>query len=119
MKMYKEDILDLYRNPLNEGEIEEALFSEGSNPQCGDEMKVYVETGEGEVKRIRHRTSGCAISTASISLLSEELVGMDPEDVAELDSDFVIDLLGVEISPMRMKCALLGLETVQRALKDH
>lgn len=115
--MYKEDILDLYRNPRNEGTLEEGIEQEGENPSCGDQTHVYVEVEGDEVKQVKHQTEGCAISTAGVSIVSDELVGMDVERVLELDRDWVIDLMGIDVSPMRVKCAVLGLKTVQKALE--
>ena len=114
--MYKEDILDLYKNPRNEGELETDYLAEGENPSCGDSTEVFVEVEEGEIQEIKHQTDGCAISTAAISIVSDELAGMDPEEVKELDRDWMIDKLGIEVSPMRVKCAILGLKTVQKAI---
>lgn len=117
--MYKEDILDLYRNPRNEGRIENGLQSEGENPSCGDHIHVSVEVGEGEIKKVMHETEGCAISTAAASILTEELEGMSVEKVKQLDADWIVEKMGIDISPMRVKCAVLGLKTVQKTLEKN
>ncbi len=116
--MYKEDILDLYKNPRNQGRLENSLQKEGENPSCGDHLQLYVKVEEGEVKDIKHESEGCAISTAATSILTEEIKGKKAEEVMSLDKDWMVEKLGIEISPMRMKCALLGLETAQKALKE-
>lgn len=116
--MYKEDILDLYRNPRNEGRIETGLQAEGENPSCGDHIHVSVEVEEGEVKKVMHETEGCAISTAAASILTAELEGMKVKKVKELDSDWIIEKMGIDISPMRVKCAVLGLKTVQKTVNQ-
>lgn len=116
--MYRDEILDLYKKPMNEGELEDAIEAEGENPSCGDSMDVYVKVEDGVIQDIKHQTDGCAISTAAVSIASEELVGMTVEEVKELDKDWMIDEMGIEVSPMRVKCAVLGLKTVQRALED-
>lgn len=116
--MYKDQILDLYKKPMNEGELEDALEAEGDNPSCGDQMTVHVDVENGVIQEIRHQTDGCAISTAAISIASEELVGMETEEVKELDKDWIIDEMGIDVSPMRVKCAVLGLKTIRKALKD-
>ncbi|MFB6166789.1 MAG: iron-sulfur cluster assembly scaffold protein [Candidatus Nanohaloarchaea archaeon] len=116
--MYREEILDHYRNPRNSGRLEDAFDAEGENPSCGDHTHVYVEVENGEVKRVRHETDGCAISTAAMSVLSEELEGMEVERVKELDRDWMVEKLGIDVSPMRVKCAVLGLKTVQEALES-
>lgn len=116
--MYREEILDLYRKPVNVGSIENGRHAEGDNPSCGDSTDIYVEVNDGVVKDVKHETDACAIATASICIVSEELEGMNVEEVKELDRDWMLDRLDVEVSPMRMKCALLGLRTVQEALKS-
>ncbi len=117
--MYRDEILDHYKRPRNEGRIEDAKEAEGDNPSCGDHVHVYVETEDGKVEEVRHETDGCAISTAAASVLSEELVGMAVEEVLELDGDWIIDLLGIDVSPMRRKCAVLCLTSVQEALAEE
>ena len=108
--------MDHYRRPRNAGKLEDSLKAEGENESCGDHTDVYLKLQDGEIVEIRHETEGCAICTAATSILSEEIRGMDKEEVKELDRDWMLDLLEMDISPMRIKCALLGLETVQKAL---
>lgn len=115
--MYRDEILDLYKNPRNEGVIDNPDFEAGGeNPRCGDRTHIYLEVEEGEIKDLRHETDGCAISTAGISIVSKELEGMKVERVKELDRDWILEKLGIEVSPMRVKCAVLGLNTVQEAI---
>lgn len=118
--MYKDEILDLYKNPQNEGELENATYiQEGENPSCGDDTEIQIKTNDkDEIEEIKHQTDGCAISTAGISIITEEIKGMKRQDVLDLDKDWMVDKIGIEISPMRMKCALLGLKTIQEALKQ-
>lgn len=115
--MYRDEILDLYKHPRNEGTLENSLHEEGENPSCGDSLDIYVEVEDREVKDIKHKTDGCAISTAAASIVTEEVKGMNVEEVKELDRDWMLDKMGIEVSPMRLKCALLGLKTVQKALE--
>lgn len=117
--MYREEILDLYRKPVNVGRIEGAKHAEGDNPSCGDSTDIYVKVEDGEVVDVKHESDACAIATASICIVSEEIQGMDVEEVMDLDKDWMLDRLDVDISPMRMKCALLGLQTVQKALNSN
>jgi nitrogen fixation NifU-like protein len=114
--MYRDEILDLYKNPRNEGELDTEHKAAGENSSCGDSTEISVEVEDGEVENVKHRTEGCAISTASVSILTNEIKEMKVEEVKELDKDWMLDKLGIEVSPMRMKCALLGLETAQKAL---
>jgi nitrogen fixation NifU-like protein len=114
--MYRQQILDHYKSPRNYGELEEPTFSHaGENPMCGDEIIIDVELDDDEevIERVAFRGDGCAISQASASMLTEELQGMAVEEMQELDRDDVIDLLGVDISPMRVKCAVLAEKVVQ------
>lgn len=117
--MYKEDILDLYKNPENAGKLEEPDFvQKGENPSCGDDTEIHIKLDkEEEIESIKHETDGCAISTASISIATKEVKGLKRDEVLGLDKDWMLERLGVDVSPMRMKCALLGLKTIQEALE--
>ena len=120
--MYRQQILDHYKNPRNYGELDGPTFSHrGYNPSCGDELEFDVElAADGEtIESVAFRGEGCAISQASASLLSEELPGMTLEAVQELDREDVIELLGGEISPMRIKCAVLAEKVVQDGAAIH
>jgi len=114
--MYRQQILDHYKSPRNYGEIEDPTFTHvGENPMCGDtiEMDVVLSEDEETIERVAFRGDGCAISQASASMLSEQLHGMAVDDLAEMDRDDVVDMLGVDISPMRVKCAVLAEKVAQ------
>jgi len=114
--MYRQQILDHYKNPRNYGEIEDATFTHvGENPMCGDtiEMDVVLDDDEETIEHVAFRGDGCAISQASASMLSEELKGMSIENLQKMDRDDIIDMLGVDISPMRVKCAVLAEKVAQ------
>lgn len=114
--MYRDEILDLYKNPRNEGKLDTDWYAEGENPSCGDSAEIFLEVENGEIQNLKHQTDGCAISTAAISILSNELVGMKYDEVKNLERDWILDKMGIEVSPMRVKCAILGLKTVQKAI---
>jgi nitrogen fixation protein NifU and related proteins len=116
-ELYRENILDHYKRPRNFGRPDDFdLDFEDTNPFCGDEQHVYVVLGDdGRVSGLMFEGKGCAISTAATSMLTEELTGKTREELLRLDKGFVLDLLGIEISATRMKCALLGLKVVKSA----
>ncbi|WP_122091382.1 iron-sulfur cluster assembly scaffold protein [Halalkalicoccus subterraneus] len=114
--MYREQILDHYKNPRNYGELEEPTFSHvGENPMCGDEIRVDVnlEDDDETIEYVAFSGDGCAISQASASLLTQELPGMSMDELAEMDRDDIAEMLGIELSPMRIKCAVLAEKVVQ------
>ena len=117
--MYREIILDHYKNPRGHGVIEGAdAEAEGQNPLCGDEVAIYVEfEGDGEtIADVKFRGRGCAISQAATSMLTELVQGRTASEVASMPRDELLDEVGIPLTPIRLKCALLGLGVLKVAL---
>jgi len=117
--LYREVILDHYKNPRGHGVIEDAdAEAEGQNPLCGDEVSVYVAfADDGEtIDDVKFSGRGCAISQAATSMLMEMTKGRTAEQVATLDKDELLAEIGVPLTPVRLKCAMLGLTTLKVAL---
>jgi nitrogen fixation NifU-like protein len=116
-ELYREQILEHYKRPHNFGRLDDPdLEFEDTNPFCGDEQRVTIRLDDaGRVERIAFDGKGCAISTAATSLLTDELAGKSREELLALPKEYVLELLGIDISATRMKCALLGLKVVKGA----
>lgn len=113
--MYREVILDHYKNPRNKGTLDPADFSfEDDNPLCGDRIRIDVRVGEdNKVKEVAFSGQGCAISQASASMLTEHIIGKSLDEVKQLSKDDILELLGIELGPVRLKCALLSLKVLK------
>jgi nitrogen fixation NifU-like protein len=114
--LYRDNILDHYKHPRNYGTLEpHDLEFHDHNPLCGDELGVHIRVEDGKVADLRFHGQGCAISQAAASINSEELIGMDLDEIAQLPAGWAIDQLGIEVSPTRRKCALLALKVLRGA----
>ena len=117
--MYQETILQHYRSPRNFGPLEGASLSgEESNPLCGDRitMRLKVDPTTQKIDAVRFEGDGCAISVASSSMLTEKLQGLSVEAAGRLTREDVLGMLGIPLSPVRVKCALTGFVALGRAL---
>ncbi len=114
--MYRDYILDHYKNPRNQGELEGATNTySDSNPLCGDELSMALRIEDDRVADVRFNGKGCAISQASASILTEEIKGKTLDEIKAIDRDHILENLGIQISPARIKCALLSLKTLKGA----
>ena len=117
--LYREIILDHYKNPRGHGVIDEAdAEAEGQNPLCGDEVSIFVTFGDDgdTIDDVKFRGRGCAISQAATSMLMEMVKGRSADEVAEMSKDELLDEVGIPLTPIRLKCALLGLGVLKVAL---
>ncbi len=119
--LYRAEILEHYRHPHNFGTLEHPdVTQEGSNPLCGDRLTLMLDIDEqGRVADVAFTGRGCAISQASASMLTDRIRGLSLEEVSKIGRQDVIDELGIEISPARLKCALLSVDTLRRALEGR
>jgi nitrogen fixation protein NifU and related proteins len=118
-QLYREVILDHYKNPRGHGLLESPdAQAEGQNPLCGDEVSIYVAfRPDGEtIDEVKFSGRGCAISQAATSMLTEMVQGRSATEVATLPKDELLDEIGIPLTPVRLKCALLGLSTLKLAL---
>ena len=119
--LYRDEILEHYRQPHNFGTLDapDATY-EGNNPLCGDRITMMLSVDDdGNVSDVAFSGRGCAISQASPSHLTDEIKGRSVAEVETMRNQDILDLLGIEISPARLKCALLSLDTVQHALQGR
>jgi len=123
-EFYRERIIDHYRNPRNYGSIEDAQIKvQESNPLCGDDVELYIKLDkDGKIEDIKFKGRGCAISTASASLMTELLKGKKVDELLSFTKRELLEALGVEtlgLNPVRMKCALLPYKALKVGLYNH
>jgi nitrogen fixation protein NifU and related proteins len=112
--LYRDNIIDHYQNPRNFGTLEHPDISyEDSNPVCGDEIRIDLKIDQGRVADARFQGHGCSISQASASMLTEEIIGKTLDEVKQIDKQYLLDLLGIPLGPVRLKCALLSLKVLK------
>lgn len=116
--LYRESILDHYRHPRHKGNLEHPTHSfQDENPLCGDNIRIDLHVDENDViDDVRFDGHGCSISLASASMLVERLQGMPLEEAKKLSKEDVLDSLGIELGPVRLKCALLSLKVLKGAI---
>ncbi len=116
--MYMENILDHYKHPHNKGIISTPdIKNEEKNPSCGDKIEISATLNtKKEIVDIKFNGYGCAISQAAISMITDDVKGKTISDIMKLNKNDVINLLGIDIVPMRIKCAMLGLRVLQRGI---
>jgi nitrogen fixation NifU-like protein len=119
MDLYREKILDHYKNPRNFGELADAtVVAREANASCGDLIEFRLKVDGSIIKDVRFKGTGCALSIAASSMISEEVKGKAVKEVFEIDEEFMRDLLGIDVSSMRTKCIMLPLRAVKQALSQ-
>ena len=117
MDLYRDEILDHYKHPRHFGHLDEpSLTFHDSNPFCGDEITLELKIADGIVADVAFTGHGCAISRASASMMSDEIIGKPLEVLRGWNKEDILDLLGIDIGPVRMKCALLPLKALKAAV---
>ncbi|MFC1647074.1 iron-sulfur cluster assembly scaffold protein [Patescibacteria group bacterium] len=127
MDIYREIILDHYKNPRNYGHLANSdKKAEGANASCGDKIRMEVQlsvisslpaqAGQSTVKDIRFNGTGCAISQATASMLTEKVIGLKVDEILKLETKDILEMLGTDLTPSRVKCATLPLEVLHSAL---
>lgn len=117
--VYREFILDHYRDPNNKGRLEEYdLKEEGLNPHCGDKIEMFLKLENGKISKIKHDGTGCAISQAGASLITQEVKNKSRDDILNITIEEMKELLKIPIDYTREKCATLALDTIQQALEN-
>ena len=117
--LYREHILDHYKNPRGHGALEPAdAHAEGQNPLCGDEVSIYVSFGDDgdTIDDVKFEGRGCAISQAATSMLMEMVKGRGATEIAALPKEELLEEIGIPLTPVRLKCAILGLGVLKVAL---
>ena len=118
--LYREELLDHYKNPRNKKEVANPDFSSGhNNPACGDSIEITGRLQDGKITEIGFSGVGCIISQAAASMLTEKCIGMTIEEVLALTKDDVLEMMGLKLGPNRLKCALLALEALKDALMAY
>lgn len=117
-ELYRDYILEHYKEPHHFGELDAPdMQAHDVNPLCGDELGIHLKVDEnGVITDVAFQGKGCAISQAAASIASDELIGMKIEDAKKLDADWMVDLLGIDVSATRRKCALLNLKVLRGAV---
>jgi nitrogen fixation NifU-like protein len=111
---YRENILDHYRSPRNQGTLDHPDISyEDANPLCGDKIRMDFKIEGDRIAAVRFSGAGCSISQAAASMLAEKVEGLPLDEVKKISKEDVLEMLGIELGPVRLKCALLALKTLK------
>lgn len=119
-QLYHQNILDHYKHPHNFGKMSNAsVRHQEHNPLCGDEIEMFLRIEEGKIADVHFSGKGCAISQASASMLTDAIKGKTFSEIEKTDKDKILEMLGITLSPVRLKCAMLSLDTLKNAIHIH
>ncbi|HLC19372.1 MAG TPA: SUF system NifU family Fe-S cluster assembly protein [Candidatus Nanoarchaeia archaeon] len=118
-QMYREHILDHYKNPRNKGILKNALHQHENNPLCGDEVDIYMTFDGDKIKEVSFVSQGCAISQASASILTESIKNKNISTITTMKQHDMKELLGIDVTPMRVKCMMLPLKAAKMIIFRH
>ncbi len=117
-EIYKENILDYYKHPRNKRILKTKIKANDKNILCGDEITIYLQIKKNKIEEATFTGDGCAISQASASMLTEKLKGLTLKQAKSISKEDIIKMLGIPLSFIRTKCALLSLEVLNKALES-
>ena len=120
MSVYNTVVMEHFRNPRNHGRLEKYDFTSGDqNPSCGDSIAIDGRVENGKIVALGFESHGCAVNKAAASMVTEAVIGKTLDEILALDKNFVLGLLGLELGPNRIKCALLGLMALQQGVAAY
>ena len=120
LEIYQQQIIDRYKNPINSGIISDAdVISKDYNPSCGDIIEIQIKFDDEKIYEIKFQGQGCAISQGSVDILIDLVKNKDVTFVKDLATENFIKILGIELSPIRLKCALLGVKALKTAVYTY
>ncbi len=120
--IYSEMILEYYKHPKNRKHIDNAdILNHSHNPLCGDKCDIFIKLSndKSKLEEVTFDGEGCAISIASASMTTLLMKGKTLKEALELDKNELLDMLGIQLSPNRLKCALLGMDTIKNGIRKH
>jgi nitrogen fixation NifU-like protein len=118
--LLREEFLEIYKHPAHKGTLQDpSVVSSGKNPMCGDEIRLQLKIENGRITDVKYDGIACSVSVISSDILSEELIGKTLEDVRKIDKDKLLELIGLNLTTSRVKCATLVLDSLKTALDTY
>lgn len=120
MDLYREEFMEIYKNPMNEGKLEKpTLIEHGVNEACGDEMDLYLKIENGVVVDATFKAQSCSVGVVASAILTDEIKGKKISEIKKISKQDLLTLIGVNLTTSRIKCATLPLETLQKGLENY